>query len=183
MWTYGHFFQPLVYQALTAACPLTQSICQTWCVETLQCRMRCMRTKKPLKQGLQNSLKICKHVRIQIGKGLSFRFKVKCLRKFWICLFCINPVTVNIVSGEIKAPFYFHLTLFNWNKNRLYLRQSTSPWAEFPLWMCPAQTHQSRGQLKGGRSSETLWLFGSWKHTRQTQRDKVFINGGLSWLA
>lgn len=45
----------------------------------------------------------------------------------------------------------------------LYLHQSTSLWAESLLEMCPAQTRQSRGQRRGGRSSETLWPSGSWK--------------------
>lgn len=43
----------------------------------------------------------------------------------------------------------------------LYLHRSTSLSAKFPLWTCPAQTHQSKGQLKGGRSSVIQWLFES----------------------
>lgn len=51
----------------------------------------------------------------------------------------------------------------NKNKYGLYLHQSTSLWWEFLPWMCPAQTHQSTGQLQGGRSEETLWPSESWK--------------------
>lgn len=65
-----------------------------------------------------------------------------------------------ILTDVIQIP---PLQNRSFNKHGSYLRQNTSLWAESPLGTCPTQTHQSRGRLRAGRSSETLWLSGSWK--------------------
>lgn len=65
-----------------------------------------------------------------------------------------------ILTDVIQIP---PLQNRSFNKHGSYLRQNTSLWAESPLGTCPTQTRQSRGRLRAGRSSETLWPSGSWK--------------------